>query len=157
MSTVVVSDSQLPFGKPDLPDSKQVGHQSSRDFVQTPELPCERVPGEVATILVMVAVTSEQPFIFPKMVCTILDCDLISVAVTGAVTAELPWAFLEMVCSCAAAECKALLQGGASAARLTPLLHKALEHAAGMLHQTATDEIYVSRPTLPQHVSSALH
>jgi hypothetical protein len=76
------------------------------------------------------------------------------------VAAELPWAFLEMVCSCAQAECKALLQGGASAARLAPLLHKALEHAAGLLHRTATDEIYVSMPTRTQpaeHASNVLH
>jgi hypothetical protein len=64
------------------------------------------------------------------------------------VAAELPWAFLEMVCVSAPAECKELLVlgGGAAATRLTSLLHKALEHAAGLLHDTAVDEIYVSRP-----------
>jgi hypothetical protein len=43
-------------------------------------------------------------------------------------------------------ESRALLQGGgggATPSKLAHLLHKALEHAAGLLHETAVNEIYV--------------
>jgi hypothetical protein len=63
------------------------------------------------------------------------------------VTADLPWLFLLMVWNCAEAECKALLaqagSSGGEASHLTGLLHKALEHAADLLHQTAVSEHYV--------------
>jgi hypothetical protein len=66
----------------------------------------------------------------------------------GGAPAELPWEFLLMLCTCAPAECKALLASGggrdAEAAHLTGLLLKALEHADGMLHQTAVSGKYVS-------------
>jgi hypothetical protein len=62
--------------------------------------------------------------------------------------ADLPWVFLMMVWHCAPAECKALLMpdgsSGGEASHLTRLLHKALEHAAGLLQQTAAREKYVS-------------
>jgi hypothetical protein len=71
----------------------------------------------------------------------------VTVAVTVVVTADLPWLFLLMVWNCAEAECKALLaQAGSSGGQpspLTRLLHKALEHAADLLHQTAVSERYV--------------
>jgi hypothetical protein len=72
-----------------------------------------------------------------------------NVTVTVTVTAELPWGLLAMVCCSATNECKALFHGagggGVPSTRLTRLLHKALEHAAGLLHGTAADEINVSR------------
>jgi hypothetical protein len=62
--------------------------------------------------------------------------------------ADIPWTLLVMAAICAPAECDALLKpsGGSSgqASHLTGLLHKALEHAAGMLHQTAVSDKYVS-------------
>jgi hypothetical protein len=71
----------------------------------------------------------------------------VSVMEDSMLIAEAPWAFLEIISSCAKEECKALLQrgsGGAiSASRLTELLHTALEHAAGGLHETAVNETCV--------------
>jgi hypothetical protein len=52
--------------------------------------------------------------------------------------------FLQLVGSSALAECKALLGPGGSGG-LNALWHEALEHAAGMLQQTATSDRYVSR------------
>jgi hypothetical protein len=66
----------------------------------------------------------------------------------AAVTAELPWMFLGMIATCATPEFHELLERGGSsngeAAHLPGLLHKALEHVAGMLHQTAASDKYVS-------------
>jgi hypothetical protein len=66
-----------------------------------------------------------------------------------AIAADLPWAILLAVCSCAPADCKALLRDGRApdgGPSLRGLLGKALEHAAGLLQQTAVDEIHVSGP-----------
>jgi hypothetical protein len=48
-----------------------------------------------------------------------------------------------MVRVCERKACKAALQGGGGAAKLADQLHKALEHAAGLLHETAVDETQV--------------
>jgi hypothetical protein len=73
----------------------------------------------------------------------------VAAALTLLVTAELPWVLLEMVVICATAECKALLvpRGGGDD-WLVGALHKALEHAASKLQQTAAGNRYVSMQSL---------
>jgi hypothetical protein len=75
--------------------------------------------------------------------------EMLTVIATVPVTADVPWRLLEMLTrKCAMEECKKLLQGGAGgmvpSPRLTSLLHKALEHAAAILRETAVNEIHVS-------------
>jgi hypothetical protein len=79
----------------------------------------------------------------------------VTVTLTGTVAADVPWLLLDMVCATTRKECKELFlaEGGGSLppTTLTHHLHKALEHAAGLLHETAVNEIYVSC----QHMSGA--
>jgi hypothetical protein len=71
----------------------------------------------------------------------------LTLTVTMTATAELTWAFLDVVCSCTKAAHMTLLlgvDGGGHPWRLTHLLHKALDHAAGLVHEAGTNKMYVS-------------
>jgi hypothetical protein len=66
----------------------------------------------------------------------------LTLTVTMTVATELTWAFLDVVCSCTEAEHSTLLLGlggGGQHWRLTHLLHKALEHAAGLVHEAGVN------------------
>jgi hypothetical protein len=71
-----------------------------------------------------------------------------TVTVTVNMAAELPWSFLRALCCCAPEECKALLRVAGSEGGGTPSLpgklHRALQHTAKLLQETATKEIFVS-------------
>jgi hypothetical protein len=70
-----------------------------------------------------------------------------------AVAAELPWLFLRMLCRCAREECRALLvadiTSGDDGASLPLLLHRATQHAVGLLQETALHELYVRTSLQP--------
>jgi hypothetical protein len=90
------------------------------------------------------------------VLCT--HCQSCQFATSCFLAAGVPWTFLRAVCSYAPEECRTLLgtgNAGDGRAGLSGLLGKALMHAASLLQETASKDIYVSAVQLPGRVTAA--